>query len=114
CLIFYLNANAQHFGAPGTQTPVYRNTNAGIPYGYYEYLPQNFDVNPNTTQRYQLVIFFSGVGELGNGTTDLARLLNPDAVPRIIREGRHFSAIVISAQHSGWFDEPQSKQLYDY
>ena len=108
------HVTAQHFGLPGVQTPVFRNTNVGIPFGYYEYLPLNFDINPNTTKRYPLVIFFGGVGELGNGTTQLVKLLNPQAPAKLIQNGRHFPAIVISAQHSGWFDEPQSKQLYDY
>ena len=113
-LFFYLSSTAQHLGSPGTQTAVYKNTANGIPFGYYEYLPINYDINLNTNQKYPVVIFFGGVGELGNGTTQLHKMLNPDAPPRLINDGRHFPAIVISAQHSGWFDEVQSKQLYDY
>jgi hypothetical protein len=113
-LLLFATANAQHYGAPGQQTPVLRDAAKGIPYGYYEYLPQNYDTSSVTTKKYPVVLFFGGVGELGNGTTQLSKLLNPDAPPKIIKEGRHFPAIVISAQHSGWFDEKQSKELYDY
>lgn len=107
------SVQAQHFGSAGKQTAVPKDPANGIPYGYYEYLPQNFS-GTGSHQKYPVVIFFGGVGELGNGTSDLPKLMNPVAPPRLIKEGKHFPAIVISAQHSGWFDEKQSKELYDY
>ena len=88
------------------QTP--RQTSiSGACGGYYEYLPQGY--NTNTTKNYPLIIAVHGIGELGNGTTDLGNILNCwTALPRLIDNGgfptsftvagQSFSFIVISPQ----------------
>src|SRR5215212_1388764 len=88
------------------QSPRYNaiNGNCG---GYYEYLPQGY--NTNTWQNYPVIVFVHGVGETGNGTTDLPNILNCwTALPRVIANGafpasfnvagQNFSFIVISPQ----------------
>src|SRR5687767_13673144 len=39
--------------------------------GFYEYKPTNY----NTNTKYPIIIFLHGIGERGNGTTDLSRVL---------------------------------------
>src|SRR5689334_18077988 len=48
--------------------------------GYYEYLPQGYD--PNGTTTYPLLVFFSGIGEFGNGTTSTS-----SGLPKILKNG---------------------------
>src|SRR3954467_10341606 len=43
--------------------------------GYYEYLPQGYD--PLASTRYPLIIASHGVGERGNGNTELDRIIQP-------------------------------------
>lgn len=60
---------------------------------YYEYLPTGY----STATRYPLVVFFHGIGECGNGTTELSRVLR-NGPPKLIEGGKQFDAIVISPQ----------------
>lgn len=67
--------------------------------GYYEYLPQGY---VDDQQAYPLIVFIHGLGENGNGTTQLPSLLNT-AIPQIIDdnawdETRPF--VVLSPQNS--------------
>src|SRR5689334_19302620 len=43
--------------------------------GFYEYLPQGYDPAGSTT--YPLIIASHGVGERGNGNTELNRIIQP-------------------------------------
>jgi dienelactone hydrolase len=91
--------------------------------GYYEYLPQGY--NSNDTQTYPLIIFVHGIGELGNGTTDLPNILNCwTALPRLIANGgfptsftvggQNFSFIVISPQFKIWPTSGDVNAVVDY
>ena len=51
--------------------------------GFYEYKPVNY--NP-TGPKYPIIIFMHGIGERGNGTTELSRVSGV-AIPRYIRDG---------------------------
>lgn len=67
--------------------------------GYYEYLPQGYDSN---NQSYPLLVFIHGLGENGNGDSELDNLL-ATGIPRLIDddqwdEQRPF--IVLSPQNS--------------
>ena len=90
-----LNAQAP-YGDPGDHTPVPFGT-SGAPFGYYEYLPTDFSTSSDST--FPLVLFYHGYGERGNGTTQLSQVLlfGP---PKLIQQGNHFEAIVISPQNS--------------
>ncbi len=99
------------FGTAGTHTAVPKDT-PNIPFGYYEYLPTDF--NPTTSKTYPLILFYHGLGEKGNGTTELSKLL-VTGVPRYIAQGNTFEAIVISPQSSsGWFSSANFLSLYNY
>jgi dienelactone hydrolase len=111
-LFFSFHSNAQ----VQTARPTSINGNCG---GYYEYLPQGY--GNNTGQSYPLIVAVHGIGELGNGTTDLANLLNCwTSLPRLIANGgfpssfnvggQNFSFIVISPQFKAW---PSSSDIND-
>lgn len=52
--------------------------------GFLEYKPVDYNANPN--KKYPLIIFLHGIGERGNGTTDLLRVA-ANAIPRYISQG---------------------------
>ncbi len=67
--------------------------------GYWEYLPPHY----GNGARYPLLVFRHGVGENGNGTTELQKVL-ANGPPKLIEadewpESRNW--IVLSVQHSG-------------
>ncbi len=73
--------------------------------GYYESLPA--DYTTNTSKKYPLLISLHGIGEVGDGSSQLPKLLN-NSLPRLINSGgfpssftvggESFSFIVISPQ----------------
>ena len=71
----------------------------GAPNGFYEYLPPGYG---NGAPR-PLLVFWHGVGENGNGTTELSKVL-VHGPPGLIAENR-WSAdrpfVVLSPQHVG-------------
>lgn len=76
-------------------------TNSG---GYYEYVPPSY---ASSNEDFPLLIFIHGIGELGNGTTQLYSVLR-NGVPKLIENGtfptsfkvrgKSFSFIVASPQ----------------
>jgi poly(3-hydroxybutyrate) depolymerase len=74
-------------------------------HGYLEYLPDDYLTNP--TQKYPVLIFLHGLGEIGNGTTDLYKLTG-NGPPKLISQnlwpssflssGNSYKFIVISPQ----------------
>jgi len=92
---------------PAVQTAVTADVNANIS-GFYKALPARYD---STTKKYPLLIFLHGLGELGNGVSNLPNLLN-NAVPRLLNQkkfpaqftvgGKNFSFIVINPQFKAW------------
>lgn len=62
--------------------------------GYYEYLPPDYNTNSDP---YPIVFFFHGMGERGNGTTDLP-MVSWNGPPRYVVEGHKFPFILISPQ----------------
>jgi len=80
------------------------NPNCG---GYYEYLPQGYNWE---TQSYPLIVFLHGVGELGNGTTQLPLVLN-NGIPKLINSGQFPVSFNVNGQtHKFIVISPQFKQ----
>jgi len=52
--------------------------------GFYEYKPTDYATQTST--RYPVIIFMHGIGERGNGTSELSRVL-ANAIPRYINAG---------------------------
>lgn len=105
--------------APAVQVAVSQSigTNVG---GFYKALPARYD---STTKNYPLLVFLHGVGELGNGTTDLPKLLN-NAVPRLLSQktfpaqftvnGSNYSFIVLNPQFKAWPQPADVNAVIDY
>lgn len=73
--------------------------------GYYEYLPEGYWNNPDET--FPLIVFTPGLGELGNGTSDLWKVLSYGTPQQIAAgnfpnsfsvNGQNFKFIVITPQ----------------
>lgn len=91
--------------------------------GFYEYKPTDYNANPTT--QYPLMIFLHGIGERGNGTTELSRVAG-NAVPKYINAGhkmRFFwngkweTFLVLSPQLStgyGWWQQFYVEEMIKY
>jgi gliding motility-associated-like protein len=91
-VLFTIMAALSSISAIG-QNQIAKLTPAGQ-IGYYEYLPPGYESN---TDLYPVVFFFHGMGERGNGTTELAKIANLGP-PRHVRDGFKFPFILISPQ----------------
>lgn len=76
-------------------------------------LPDDYS---STTEKYPLIIFLHGYGEIGNSTADLSKQLK-QGLPAVIAkgvkiqatnpvDGKLYKFIVLSPQHHGWTTEP--------
>jgi len=74
-------------------------------WGYYEYLPGNY--SPNSSTGFPLLVTFPGIGEKGNGTTELNKILKHGPA-KLINQGKwpkERPFIVIAPQSwNGWFN----------
>lgn len=85
--------------------------------GYYISLPALY---AQTKKSYPILFFFHGLGQTGNGSTDLHYLLD-DGIGKLLRDsifpvdflvnGKHFSMIVVSPQYSV---QPTSHQMVEF
>jgi dienelactone hydrolase len=100
------------FSTAGNQVAVPLNTSF-LNYGYHEYLPVNF--NATSGQKYPVILFFHGLGEKGNGTTDLNKIIAA-GLPKLLNDNSlDLPGIVISPQSSiGEFYEGQINDIYNY
>lgn len=88
--------------------------------GFYEYLPQGYG---SGNKLYPLIVFIHGLGELGNGGTDLPKVL-VNGPPKLINNGsfpasftvnsQQFSFIVISPQFIDWPGPLDAQAVIDY
>ena len=67
--------------------------------GFYEYLPKGYV--EGTTQTYPLIISMHGIGELGNGTTDLPIVLD-DGIPMYISDHLFPETVTVNGQTSSF------------
>ncbi len=105
--------------APAVQTAVTANVSSQIG-GFYKAMPARYD---STTKKYPLLVFLHGVGETGNGSTDLSRLL-VNAVPKLLNQktfppqftvnGTSYSFIVINPQFTAWPQPADVNAMIDY
>ncbi len=105
--------------SPAVQTSVTANISSRIG-GFYRAMPARYD---STTKKYPLLVFLHGVGEVGNGTSDLSRLL-VNAVPKLLNQkvfpakftvnGTNYSFIVINPQFKEWPQPADVNALIDY
>lgn len=104
---------------PAVQSAVITDINSNIG-GFYKALPARYD---STTKKYPLLVFLHGVGELGNGNSDLSKLLG-NAVPALLNQqkfpaqftvnGNNYSFIVINPQFRAWPQPADVNAVIDY
>ncbi|WOO40162.1 hypothetical protein [Rubellicoccus peritrichatus] len=100
--------------------PIDIGTN-GSPRGYWEFLPTAYTEEPDTL--FPVVIFFHGLGEGGNGTTDLHEVLG-NGPPSILNTPTHDlydlfedeGVIVLSPQvtNNTWWNENHIRPFLDF
>lgn len=88
--------------------------------GFYEGLPYGYNSN---TDKYPLLVFLHGGGELGNGTTDLP-LIKKNAVSRMLDRktfpksftvnGKEYSFVIIQPQFKEWPKPADVRQIINY
>ncbi|MCO5240356.1 MAG: T9SS type A sorting domain-containing protein [Chitinophagaceae bacterium] len=64
--------------------------------GYYESLPEDYASNP--AKKYPLLIFIHGVGELGNGSSQLSLVLK-NGPPKLLNEGKFPSSFTVGGKN---------------
>lgn len=87
--------------------------------GFYEYLPQGY----NSSTKYPVIIFLHGIGEQGNGTSDLYKI-ESTGLPQVIKSGnfptsfavfgKSYSFVIICPQFSAWPSPDQVESVYSY
>jgi len=87
------------------QTPITANIDPAIQ-GYYEWLPPDYNSQPNKT--YPILIFLHGIGEIGNGSQAQLPKVLVNGPPKLINNktfptsftvgGKNFSFIVVTPQ----------------
>jgi predicted esterase len=87
--------------------------------GYYEYLPVGYD----GVKKFPVIVFIHGVGDKGNGTTELSRVLRT-GLPLLINNGsfpsqftvggQNFSFIIIVPQFAGWPSANDVNNVIDF
>ena len=85
--------------------------------GYYIALPKHYN---QTRKTYPVLVFYHGLGQTGNGSTDLPYLLN-DGIGKVLSDkkfppnftinGRNSSFIVVSPQYS---QEPTMQEMVQF
>ena len=96
-------------GQAQVQTPRYIKVNLNCN-GFYEYLPSGYASNP--TQKFPLIVFVHGLGELGDGSAAKLPLVLRNGPPKLINNkswpdsfavnGQWHKPIVISPQFIKW------------
>lgn len=90
--------------------------------GFYQSLPVTYD--SDSTKKFPLIIFSHASAEMGNGTSDLSKLLT-NGLPKLIKEGafpasvvsggKSYSFIVLSPQYSSTGSNVNAvKAMIDY
>ena len=92
------------FTASGQQIPKSLLAKNNVQIGFYEYKPVDYSLNP--LKKYPLIIFLHGIGERGNGTTELSKVLD-HGIPKLIRDGATMkfngeTFLVLSPQLPTW------------
>jgi len=119
---FLLLFSLSFSGHTQTWTPKYVSMTAGTG-GYFEYLPVGYGNRGNANKRYPVILFIQGVGDMGNGTTELDRVRR-NGLPTVIDAGQfpnvftvngeQFSFIAIVPQFSGWPNPTQIHNILDF
>ena len=108
-------SNATEPKESGTQVARPLGSRDGSPYGYYEYTPAGYE---QSTKDYPLLIFLHGLGENGDGKSDLSKVLK-NGPPMLIENGKWTNLtgdkfIVMTPQSPGSWNTRNVKDFIDY
>ena len=91
--------------------------------GHYVYLPAGYYDAANANKKYPVILFIHGIGELGNGGSDLPKV-NNTGLPQYINQGRfpsnfnvngqQFQFIVVCPQFVNWPNTGNIDAFYDH
>lgn len=105
-LVFFLCQSVSLLSQAQTQKPVTVKIHENLG-GYLESLPVGYENNPQ--KKYPIIIFFHGIGEVGNGSAASLEKVAANGIPKLIKQGKFptsfrsggedFSFIVISPQY---------------
>lgn len=105
--------------SPAVQTAVSATISSNIG-GFYKALPARYD---SGSKKYPLLVFLHGAGEVGNGTTELSKVL-VNGVPKLLAQktfpaqftvnGANYSFIVLTPQFKQWPQATDVNALIDY
>jgi poly(3-hydroxybutyrate) depolymerase len=102
-LAFPLASAAQQTAVPlGTTT---------APYGFYQYLPFGYD--SGSPDEWPVIIFLHGLGETGDGTSQLSDVL-VHGIPKNINNGTQYPFVAISPQSPGQWSVSNLDALVQY
>ncbi|HEY0057615.1 MAG TPA: hypothetical protein VGB56_00685, partial [Flavisolibacter sp.] len=65
--------------------------------GYYEYLPQGYDSTASVT--YPVIFFMTGIGEMGNGNTEIDEVL-ANEIPKLLKNGTFPTSFTVNGRTS--------------
>ncbi len=101
---------AQPYGSAGILTKVTKSQSYLGSHGYIEYLPESYF----QSEKFPLILYFHGLGELGEGTSSSLDVLMNNGPVKLVNEGKSFEAVIIAPQSSnGWFSADNAKWIYD-
>jgi hypothetical protein len=119
---FLLVLSFSFSGYSQTWTPKYVSMTSGTG-GYFEYLPVGYGNPVNANKRYPVILFIQGVGDMGNGISELD-LVRRNGLPAVIDAGQfpdvftvngeQFSFIAIVPQFSGWPNPTQIHNILNF
>lgn len=92
-LSFYTDSNAQSPSERNNPKPL---GTTSAPLGFFEYLPADYATK--TSGNFPLVIFLHGLGELGNGTSELGKVLAQGAPRMVEYEDKDFPFVLLTPQ----------------
>jgi SHS2 domain-containing protein len=91
--------------------------------GHYVYLPAGYNDAANANKKYPVILFIHGIGELGNGTSEIYKV-NNTGLPQYINQGRfpssftvngnQFQFIVVCPQFVNWPSAGNIDAFYDH
>lgn len=79
--------------------------------GFYQFTPDDYD--ENREEKYPLIIFLHGIGERGNGTTEISRVLT-NGVPKTISKGHKMKFFWNGRMQSFLVLSPQLSSGYSF
>lgn len=84
-------------------------------FGHYQYRPRGYEDPENARKKWPLVVFLPGIGERGNQTTELGRIIGSGkGLFGELKDGREMPAVGLALQTSNNFPPDKVQAMIDY